>query len=276
MRRSRHSSPRRSPMSARACIERWPSFGRCAVTSPRPPQHEQRPSVRQTEPHAERARADAAAPAEDAVEQLYPSFIAALRQARPRPAIEWDERPDWLVEERGRAFEHSATSLRPRRRSRPADEGTQRPAERPSIRVLLADGSPLRSSGRLLSLDEAPEIEVVGEVATGGQVLEWAHSLHLDVVVLDASVPGFAADTVVAHLQRELPAIAVVVVENVDTGKVITTFCANKRDGVPPTVTSYSSARGSDLLCDAVIAAHHAVVGGSVSDKRVRRIGRQA
>jgi DNA-binding NarL/FixJ family response regulator len=59
-----------------------------------------------------------------------------------------------------------------------------------TIRVLLADDQALlRATFRLL-LDSAPDIEVVGEAATGEEAVALARSARADVVLMDIRMPG--------------------------------------------------------------------------------------
>ncbi len=58
-----------------------------------------------------------------------------------------------------------------------------------SIRVLLADDQPLlRRSFRLL-IDATPDLEVVGEAATGREAVERARLTRADVVLMDIRMP---------------------------------------------------------------------------------------
>lgn len=57
------------------------------------------------------------------------------------------------------------------------------------IRVLVADDQALVRSGFTMLLASAPDIEVVGEAATGAEAVECARELHPDVILMDIRMP---------------------------------------------------------------------------------------
>jgi DNA-binding NarL/FixJ family response regulator len=59
-----------------------------------------------------------------------------------------------------------------------------------SIRVLLADDHPMMRAGIRAVLDEAPDIEVVGEAENGLQAQELIQKFHPDILLLDVVMPG--------------------------------------------------------------------------------------
>jgi DNA-binding NarL/FixJ family response regulator len=58
-----------------------------------------------------------------------------------------------------------------------------------TIRVLLADDQALIRGGFRVLVDSAPDLEVVGEAATGREAVELARSTRADVVVMDVRMP---------------------------------------------------------------------------------------
>ena len=65
-----------------------------------------------------------------------------------------------------------------------------------SIRVLLVDDHALARTGLRMVLDTEPDIEVVGEAATGRQAIHSARRLAPEVVLMDVRMPeldGIAA-----------------------------------------------------------------------------------
>ncbi len=58
-----------------------------------------------------------------------------------------------------------------------------------TIRVLLADDQPLVRSGFAVFIDSAPDLEVVGQAATGREAVELARTAGPDVVVMDIRMP---------------------------------------------------------------------------------------
>ncbi|GAQ50263.1 response regulator [Streptomyces acidiscabies] len=59
-----------------------------------------------------------------------------------------------------------------------------------TIRVLLADGQALVRSGFRMFLQAEPDLEVVGEAATGGEAVALARGTRADVVLMDVRMPG--------------------------------------------------------------------------------------
>ncbi|WSA10510.1 response regulator transcription factor [Micromonospora sp. NBC_01813] len=58
-----------------------------------------------------------------------------------------------------------------------------------TIRVLLADDQALIRAGFKMIIDAAPDLEVVGEAADGGEAVELCHSGRVDVVLMDIRMP---------------------------------------------------------------------------------------
>ncbi|MGW4567210.1 response regulator [Streptomyces sp. NPDC004561] len=59
-----------------------------------------------------------------------------------------------------------------------------------TIRVVLADDQPLVRSGLRVLMADQPDLEVVGEAATGAEAVRLAGELGPDVVVMDIRMPG--------------------------------------------------------------------------------------
>ena len=102
-------------------------------------------------------------------------------------------------------------SFRPRQRRKPslANQWSERRtsvSKRP--RVLLVDDHPnmLKAISRLL----APDCEVVGSLADGGALLETAHRLEPDVVVLDVNLPDIVSLEACREITRINPGIKVI------------------------------------------------------------------
>jgi PAS domain S-box-containing protein len=90
-----------------------------------------------------------------------------------------------------------------------ADQG---PAPTPDekIRVLVADDHPIvrRAQARLLSSE--PDIQIVGEAATGEQAVELTRQLLPDVVLLDVSMPGMGGVEATRRIRAEFPGVQVI------------------------------------------------------------------
>ncbi|MFE4912976.1 response regulator [Streptomyces sp. NPDC056652] len=58
------------------------------------------------------------------------------------------------------------------------------------VRVVLADDQPLVRSGLRLVMADHPDLEVVGEAATGAEAVHLVRDIGPDVVVMDIRMPG--------------------------------------------------------------------------------------
>ncbi|MEV6424949.1 response regulator transcription factor [Streptomyces sp. NPDC051662] len=58
------------------------------------------------------------------------------------------------------------------------------------VRVVLADDQPLVRSGLRLVMADHPDLEVVGEAATGAEAVQLVKDIGPDVVVMDIRMPG--------------------------------------------------------------------------------------
>ncbi|MDH7475685.1 MAG: response regulator transcription factor, partial [Anaerolineae bacterium] len=79
-------------------------------------------------------------------------------------------------------------------------------AEDKIIRVLLADDHPTLRVGLRVLLDQAPDVEVVGEAEDGAEALTLIEALVPDVAVLDCQLPGMSGPQVAVEIKgRGLP-----------------------------------------------------------------------
>jgi two-component system response regulator DesR len=80
------------------------------------------------------------------------------------------------------------------------------------IRVFLADDQHLVRGALKALLDLEPDIEVVGDVSRGDEVVERVLELRPDVALLDVEMPGLDGLTVAATLATVAPATRVLIV----------------------------------------------------------------
>ena len=79
------------------------------------------------------------------------------------------------------------------------------------IRILITDDHIIVREGLRLILETADDIEVVGEAADGAECLRLLKDVTPDVVLMDLQMPGMDGITAIAHLRREYPEIAIVI-----------------------------------------------------------------
>ncbi len=79
------------------------------------------------------------------------------------------------------------------------------------IRIFLADDHPIVRQGVRRTIEEQPDMTVVGEASDGWQVLNAADRASWDVLVLDLSLPTISGIEVLRRLHAELPLLRVLV-----------------------------------------------------------------
>jgi two-component system response regulator NreC len=80
------------------------------------------------------------------------------------------------------------------------------------LRILLADDHKMVREGLRLLIDGQADMRVVGEAANGREVMNQAHELKPDVVVMDLSMPELNGLQATERLKAEMPDIKVVAI----------------------------------------------------------------
>lgn len=80
------------------------------------------------------------------------------------------------------------------------------------IRVLIADDHPLFRDGLRVLLEATVDTALVGEAASGDEVVELAVTLQPDVVLMDVQMPGLNGIDATRRIVATSPSIAVLVV----------------------------------------------------------------
>jgi two-component system nitrate/nitrite response regulator NarL len=140
-------------------------------------------------------------------------------------------------------------------------------AEKPPIRVLVADDHPLYRRGLIEAISRTPTLELVGEVQTGPDALDEIRKLQPDVAILDMKMPGMDGMEVTrALVGEELPTRIVFLSAYLESTTVY--------EAVEAGACGYLSKDSDDeIVCEAIraVAAGQTVIGpetaGAIADE---------
>ena len=90
-----------------------------------------------------------------------------------------------------------------------------------SIRVLLADDQPLIRSGLRVLINDAPDLEVVGEAGTGAEAVRLVGELHPDVAVMDIRMPEMDGIEAAGVITRSTEATRVLILTTFDDDEYV-------------------------------------------------------
>jgi DNA-binding NarL/FixJ family response regulator len=90
------------------------------------------------------------------------------------------------------------------------------------IRLLIADDHPVVRDGLRAMLATQPDMELVGEAATGTEAVTQARALRPDVVLMDLQMPGLDGPGAIATLREQTPEVRVLVLTTYGTDADIT------------------------------------------------------
>jgi DNA-binding NarL/FixJ family response regulator len=79
------------------------------------------------------------------------------------------------------------------------------------IRILIADDHPLFRDGLRVLLESVPDMQVIGEATTGNEVLEEAHALQPDLILMDIQMPGINGIEATRRILQTSPHIRVLI-----------------------------------------------------------------
>ena len=89
------------------------------------------------------------------------------------------------------------------------------------IRVLVADDHPVVRDGLRALFDQLPDIDLVGEAATGRDAIRGAVTERPDVVIMDLAMPDVDGFTATAEIGRVAPEVAVLVLTMTDDDRTL-------------------------------------------------------
>ena len=99
-----------------------------------------------------------------------------------------------------------------------------------AIRVLVVDDHPLFRQGVVQALGAEPDLQIVGEAASGEEALTLACALLPDVVLLDISMPGWGGLITAEKITTACPATVIVMLTvSEDKDKLLAAFKAGAR-----------------------------------------------
>src|ERR687888_490016 len=89
------------------------------------------------------------------------------------------------------------------------------------LKVLIADDHRLMLKAMRMSLEEADDLEIVGEATSGSQVLPLVAQANPDLVLLDIRMPGMDGLMALELIRNRYPKVKVVMISGLDEPDVI-------------------------------------------------------
>jgi len=131
-----------------------------------------------------------------------------------------------------------------------------------TIRVLIIDDHPLFRQGIRWSLEDADDIEIIGEAENGQEALKFTERLNPDVVLLDINLPGLNGLEVARVIKRRDPRIGIIILsvyeddEQLFQAIKVGAAAYSSKDVNPEELRFYirEVARGKYLINEAILA----------------------
>jgi DNA-binding NarL/FixJ family response regulator len=92
------------------------------------------------------------------------------------------------------------------------DSGALRGTERKPMRLAIVDDHELTRESLRDMLDDQPDLEVVGEAASGQEALLLCSRLHPDIVLMDVRMPDMDGIRATEQIKRQYPKISVLMI----------------------------------------------------------------
>jgi DNA-binding NarL/FixJ family response regulator len=88
-----------------------------------------------------------------------------------------------------------------------------------TIRLVIADDHAIVREGLKRIVGEVGDLQVVGEAADGGQVMQRVRELDFDVLMLDLSMPGRSGMELIRQVKAEKPRLRILVLSMHEEGQ---------------------------------------------------------
>ncbi len=140
------------------------------------------------------------------------------------------------------------------------------------MRIVLADDHRVVREGIRYMLADRPDLEVVGEVGNGQDLLAQLEAEPVDVVLLDVRMPGMTGLEALAQIRERFPEVRVVVLSMHDQPGYV-------RRAIELGAAGYllkSSGRDEILRALAAISQGHSYIQGELMEPLIDSVGRQS
>jgi len=94
------------------------------------------------------------------------------------------------------------------------DRFTKKPKESDTMKILIADDSPIVRERLKNILSEFPEVEIAGQAKSTPEAIESINMMKPDVVILDIRMPGGSGIEVLQSIKKDRPDIKVIMFTN--------------------------------------------------------------
>jgi two-component system NarL family response regulator len=152
-----------------------------------------------------------------------------------------------------------------------------------TIRVLIADDHALMREGLAAILETEPDIEVIGEAASGREAIDMARELEPDVILMDVAMPDVNGVEATRQIRERNESIKVLALSSHNDSRFIAAILRAGASGYVLKGNAFQELRkglmavqqGKTYLCPGVseVAAEIIRESGSPSDSVYERLG---
>lgn len=131
-----------------------------------------------------------------------------------------------------------------------------------SVKVFIADKSPIFTVGLAQVLSSDERIEVVGQAHSGQDVIDRIEALNTDVVVMDFHLPEHGGIQVLKMLQKRHPGIKVIILTPPDNAEALldSVLDAGAKGFLPNTISPAELVEGVVETAGGGVAISHMVI----------------